>query len=146
MFERTEEQRDAVRQRYHQARTHGSSALVDTALLRWFSDEFAQARPDILASVRQRLIDNDPHGFLPAYKLFADAEDETVAQLGAISAPTLVITGAQDVGSTPAMSARLAQCIPHARLQVLDGVKHMLPVERAVWLSSALHEFVADND
>jgi pimeloyl-ACP methyl ester carboxylesterase len=143
VYARSEQQRDAVRQRYREARTRGSSALIDAALQRWFSDTFAQASPDIVEQVRERLNNNEARGFLPAYKLFAHAEDEPAEQLRGIDVPTLVITGADDSGSTPAMSAQLARCIPRARLQVLDGAKHMLPVENARWLSDALHAFIA---
>ena len=145
VFARSEQQRDVVQRRYHQARERGSSTLIDAALERWFSDAFAQASPLVLAQVRERLHSNEPGGFLPAYKLFAEAEDESVEQLRAIDVPTLVITGAEDPGSTPAMSARLAQCIPHAQLQVLEGAKHMLPVENARWLSEAVQDFIAAN-
>ena len=120
VYGRSKQQRDAVLKRYREARAHGLSALVDAALERWFSDEFAQRRPAVLEQVRERLNNNQPQGFLPAYRLFAEVEDESAEQLGAIDVPTWVITGADDTGSTPAMSARLAQCIPHARLQVLD--------------------------
>jgi pimeloyl-ACP methyl ester carboxylesterase len=143
VFARSEQQRDAVQQRYREARARGSSALIEAALQRWFSDAFVQASPGIVEQVRGRLNDNEPRGFLPAYKLFAEAEYEPVEQLRGIDVPTLVITGADDSGSTPAMSAQLARCIPHARLQVLEGAKHMLPVENARWLSEALHAFIA---
>jgi len=143
VFARSKRQRDAVEHRYRDACEHGLSTLIDAALQRWFSDDFAQRRPEVIERVRERLNNNQPQGFLPAYRLFAQAGEESAEQLRAIDVPTWVITGAEDGGSTPAMSARLAECIPHARLQVLDGVRHMLPLERAQWLSEALQEFVA---
>lgn len=144
VYGRTREQRDAVRHRYRQACENGLASLVDAALERWFSAGFAQARPDIVAQVRERLANNEPGGFLPAYRVFADARDETVDQLGSISIPTLVITGELDVGSTPAMSEQLARLIPNARSEVLAGARHMLPVERADWLSDTLQHFMRD--
>ncbi len=146
VFRRTGQQREAVRRRYHEASTRGPDVVIDSVLERWFTDGFAAAHPDVLAVVRSRLAGNEPHGFLAAYRVFAEAVDEDAAQLGAIAVPTLVITGAGDVGSTPAMSAQLAECIPRAQLVVLDDVKHMLAVERAAWLSDALHDFVTDAD
>ena len=128
VYARTEQQREAVRQRYQQAREKGQASLIDDALRRWFSDEFALARPDIMAQIRERLVSNEPGGFLPAYRVFANAQDETVSQLGSISIPTLIVTGELDVGSTPAMSEQLARRIPNARLRVLEGARHMLPV------------------
>ena len=144
VYTRSEQQRNAVRQRYDDARKKGLSSLIDSALQRWFSDEFAQARPEVLEQVRERLQNNELRGFLPAYRVFVNADDEAAEQLATIAVPTLVVTGAQDVGSTPTMSAQLAQRIPRSRLQVLEGVRHMLPVERAEWLSETLHEFIAE--
>lgn len=146
VYARTGEQREAVRERYLEASRHGLSALIEPALARWFSEAFARARPEVLERVRERLRSNQPEGFLPAYKLFVEAEDESAAQLRAIPVPTLVITGAADVGSTPAMSAQLAQRIPGARLLVVEGARHMLPVERAAWLCDRLHAFVTEED
>lgn len=145
VFGRTDAQRAAVQQRYAQACEQGTGVLIEPALRRWFSPTFARAHPDVLARVEQRLRDNDARGFLPAYKLFASARDESAEELAGIDAPTLVITGAEDVGSTPAMSSALASKVPGSRLMILDGARHMLPVEHASWLSETLHAFLSRN-
>ncbi len=144
VYARTQQQREAVRRRYEEARDKGPASLIDAALQRWFSAEYLQQRPDVAAQVRERLNNNEPRGFLSAYRVFANALDETEQQLSSIDVPTLVITGALDVGSTPAMSEQLAQRIPKAHLRVLPGARHMLPVERADWLNDALQEFLSE--
>jgi 3-oxoadipate enol-lactonase len=50
---------------------------------------------------------------------------DTSARLGAIEAPTLVVHGTEDQ-MLPAINGELiARLIPHARLELLDGVGHM---------------------
>jgi pimeloyl-ACP methyl ester carboxylesterase len=65
--------------------------------------------------------------------------------LPAIGCPTLVAVGSEDAWSPPAQHARIAQQISGARLVVIEGAGHMLPVEApeelnaaiALWMSEA---------
>ena len=51
--------------------------------------------------------------------------------LAAITAPTLVIAGAQDPATPPEEHAqRIADAIPRARLEVLDPGAHLVNVEQ----------------
>ena len=52
------------------------------------------------------------------------------ARTGGISVPALAVTGEHDPGSTPEMTHRLAEALPHCRAVVIPGARHMLPVER----------------
>lgn len=49
--------------------------------------------------------------------------------LAAISCPTLVVTGSNDVWSPPRQHHDIANAIPHAELHVIQGAGHMLPAE-----------------
>lgn len=51
--------------------------------------------------------------------------------LGAVSVPTLVVVGSADVITPPAEARRLAELVPGARLEVLEGAGHMAMLERA---------------
>ena len=55
---------------------------------------------------------------------------DTSARLGAIEAPTLVVHGTEDRMLPVANGELIARLIPHARLELLEGVGHMFWWER----------------
>jgi pimeloyl-ACP methyl ester carboxylesterase len=142
VYDRDPPARAAVRARCETASRQGPEALIEAALARWFSPEYRARHPAAVAAVRRRLASNDPHGFLAAYRVFAEADAALAGRLGAIACPTLVMTGALDPGSTPEMARAMAAAIPKARLEVLPGARHLIPVEAAQAVSAALLRFL----
>ena len=59
-----------------------------------------------------------------------------------IQAPTLVLTGGQDVLVPPENSKILAERIPNARLKVIDGGAHQFNIERPDEFNGAVIEFL----
>ncbi len=143
VYARTRTQRQAVLERLAAVERDGVDATVAAAMERWFTDSFRGSQPQQVTEVQQRLMTNALEGFLPAYRMFANADDDLAGRLGEIQAPTLVITGADDVGSTPAMAERMQAEIPNAKLRVLPGVRHMLPMEAAEALNAMLADFLS---
>ncbi len=94
---------------------------------------------------RATLLANDPDSFLNCYRVFATADAEIADDLSRISVPALAITGERDPGSTPEMTRRLAEAIPHCRAVVVPGARHMLPVERPRELVDHLTAFIGEN-
>jgi 3-oxoadipate enol-lactonase len=48
-----------------------------------------------------------------------------------VSVPTLVIAGADDPSTPPAVVGQVAELIPGARFEVIEGAAHISAVERA---------------
>jgi 3-oxoadipate enol-lactonase len=67
---------------------------------------------------------------------------DTLDRLGQISAPTLVLVGAQDIASPVVYSEELAKGIPGAKLQVLDPGGHAVLFEYADAANAALLAFL----
>jgi pimeloyl-ACP methyl ester carboxylesterase len=143
VYARTRAQRQAVLDRLAAVERDGVGATVGAAVERWFTDSFRGSNPQEVAEIQKRLMANALEGFLPAYRMFANADDELAGRLGGVQAPTLVITGEEDVGSTPAMATRMQAEIPDAKLRVLPGVRHMLPMEAAEELNAMLADFLS---
>jgi pimeloyl-ACP methyl ester carboxylesterase len=142
VFRRSPEQRRAVQERVQQVAADGPAATADLAIQRWFSTEFRERNAEEVETIRQRLITNDPQGYLSAYRIFGDARDEAPEQLTAIGCPTLVLTGEHDVGSTPEMGEQLAACLPDAKVVVFPGLRHMAPIEGAPQVNAELLGFL----
>ena len=66
--------------------------------------------------------------------------------LAAIACPTLVACGREDQITPPALSEEMASRIPGARLVVVPGSGHMLPLEQPAALSRAMREWLTTLD
>ena len=67
---------------------------------------------------------------------------DTWAELPNIKAPTLVLTGSGDVLISPENTAILAERIPNARCQVIEGGGHQFLVEQADAFNTAVLDFL----
>ena len=68
---------------------------------------------------------------------------ETAEDVKRIVSPMLVLCGALDAGSTPAMARRLVGAVASAKLVIVPRQGHMLPIEAAGTVSSALRAFMS---
>ncbi|GAA3724637.1 pimeloyl-ACP methyl ester carboxylesterase [Spinactinospora alkalitolerans] len=126
---RTQKERGDVLGRLELAATD-FEATVEAAVLRWFDESWRRREPALAQRTRSTLLANDREQYLRCYRVFATADASLWPRLGAITAPTLAVTGAQDPGSTPRMARDLAAAIPGARSAVVPETRHLLPLER----------------
>ena len=126
---RTEAETAAVLDRARNAAIDGPGAMVEAALDRWFTPDFAQRSPNTLRRVAGWIESNDPVAFAAAYRVLVDADAELVDALHRIACPTLVVTGSEDHGNSPEMAQRMATVIQGAECRVLAGLRHMALVE-----------------
>jgi pimeloyl-ACP methyl ester carboxylesterase len=118
--DRTPEQRAAVATRLATA-TADFGASVDVALERWGCPPGG----DIERIMRA----NDVPSYLAAYRVFCEADDETWALYPSLAMPVLAITGADDAGSTPAMSEAIAAAVPDGRVVIVPGARHLVMLD-----------------
>ncbi len=58
------------------------------------------------------------------------ARPDSRPDLARVTVPTLVAVGAGDLLTPPELSAEIAQLVPGADLQIVEGAGHLLPMER----------------
>jgi (E)-2-((N-methylformamido)methylene)succinate hydrolase len=119
----------AVVARVTEARQNGPAATVEAALARWFSDDFRAKNPAMMDLVRQWVLANDPAIYPDLYAIFATGVAEVVAPTPPLTCPTLVITGDEDFGNSPAMAHAIAAEISGAEVTILPGLRHMALAE-----------------
>jgi (E)-2-((N-methylformamido)methylene)succinate hydrolase len=144
VFRRTPAERAAVLARVESVRNGGYTDSVHAAIDRWFSAEFAARSPRTLAKVRAVLEANRVDSYSAAYEVFATADESLASRVGDITCPALAVTGADDPGSSPAMTRALALAVPDGRACVIDNARHLLPLEQPTMLATVLAQFLAE--
>jgi len=82
------------------------------------------------------------HAFASQVDAILSVDDTLADELGAITAPTLVIVGNQDILTPRGDSEELAELIPTAELVVISGAAHGLMVEHASTYNRILGDFL----
>ena len=139
---RTPEERSAVLGRLAMAE-HDFDATVQASLHRWYDG--TDVPDDVVGRTERVLRATDHAGFVNCYRVFATGDARIGPHLGRIDLPSLAITGALDPGSTPEMTHRLAASIPGCRAVVVDGARHMLPVQYPSVLADHLIAFIGEH-
>ena len=114
-------------------RADGLEAIVDAVLGRWFTASY----PDV-ARWRAMFLSVDREGYARCCEALAGWDG--TADLARISAPTLVIAGAEDPTSPPEAARVVAAGIAGARFEVVDGAAHLANVEGAATFNRLLEE------
>jgi 3-oxoadipate enol-lactonase len=109
-------------------REQGTGAVADGALERWFTPGFRAAHRDVTARMRAMVAATPSEGYAGCCDAIAamDLEED----IRGVRAPTLVIAGRHDPATPPRHAERIAERIPGARLELVDGA-HLASYERA---------------
>ena len=118
----------------------GLASIAGMVASRYFSEAFRAEHPEIVAMVMQRFAATPQAGYLGCCE--AIAELDFTDALASVRAPTLVIAGAQDAGTPPAMSRSIAERIPGARLEVIADAAHLSALERPAQFAALVHAFL----
>jgi (E)-2-((N-methylformamido)methylene)succinate hydrolase len=145
VFNRSPDETAAILERVADVRDGGYLANVATAIDRWFSADFAAARPDMLAAVTQRLATNDVGSYASAYEVFGTADHDLAQLVANITCPTLAVTGERDPRSTPAMTHALAARVRNGRAVIVPGVRHLLPLEVPSLVAEMIESFLKES-
>jgi 3-oxoadipate enol-lactonase len=125
------------RERAATVRAEGTGVIAARMVVgRWFTPAFAAAEPDVVASFTAGLAATQPDGYAGCCEAIAAMDLRPL--LGAITAPTLVIAGAEDPATPPWHGALIAAGIPGARLKVIRGAAHLANVSQSGEVSAAL--------
>jgi 3-oxoadipate enol-lactonase len=124
------------------ARNQGCAGLVEGTLGRWFTPAFRSANPGEAARIAGLIATTPPAGYIGCAA--AIRQLDITARIGAIRAPTLVIAGADDPGTPPAMSESIAANIPGARLEVIPSASHLSCIEQPARFESLVTAFLRE--
>ena len=114
-------------------------AVADAVVERWLTPGYAAAHPEARARLREMLATTPTDGYVAACEAIMnmDLRDD----LASITAPTLVIAGADDQSTPLDHLERIAAAVPAARLEVLSPGAHVVNVEQ----SDAVTKLIRDH-
>lgn len=110
-------------------RQKGIAPVLETLKDRWFTPEFAQARPDVIERRMKQVIETDPDVFLSVFDIYA--ETEMAPWLHEVDKPSLVLTGENDGGCNPRLNQFIAGQLPKSELVILPVLRHAILLEAA---------------
>jgi (E)-2-((N-methylformamido)methylene)succinate hydrolase len=139
---RTQEERDRVMGRLEILRSLGPVGHFEASLDRWFTPEFREKHPELIAIRRHHATRMDPECYVNAYRVLA--ETDLADRLHEIKVPTLVATGEFDVGSNVRMSKLMHERIQGSKFEVYPGRRHSMMIEAPHELAASIHNFMKD--
>jgi 3-oxoadipate enol-lactonase len=102
--------------------------VADTIVDRWLTPGFAREHPAVRRALREMLVSQPPHGY--AACCGAIERMDLRGDLPRITAPTLVIAGADDPAAAPEHQQLIADAIPGARLALVADAAHLASVQQ----------------
>tara|TARA_Y100000590_G_scaffold462272_1_gene625968 strand:+ start:2324 stop:3112 length:789 start_codon:yes stop_codon:yes gene_type:complete len=139
IHKRSKEQVNKVKKRFKLA-SKGSS-ITKNSINRWFNKEYLNKNPSVSIYFEKILNSKNNKDFLPAYKLFVEA-DKYSLNFANIKIKTLLITGENDVGSTVEMSSKIQKKIRGSKLFIIPKAKHMASFEKAKEVNKEIYKFL----
>lgn len=124
------------------AREQGLPALVDGTLDRWFTKPFRERAPQAVEPIRKMFVATNVEGYIACVEAIRAMDHRPL--LPKITAPTLVIAGRHDPGTTLEAGEFIARQIPGAKLAVLEAA-HIANVEQPQVYADTVLEFLLTN-
>ncbi len=119
---------------------NGMGAIADTLLQLSFTQQFMDANPKMTTTIRKGMLASDAASIAAACRMVAKIDLQ--ARLAAIHCPTVVIVGAQDQLTPPALSEQLATGISGAALHIIADSGHAAPVEQPAAVTAILADLI----
>jgi pimeloyl-ACP methyl ester carboxylesterase len=123
------------------ARGHTAADVVEQMLPKLLGDTTRARRQEVVEEVRRIGSAQTPDGIIGALEAMRDRPDSTPL-LGQIAVPALVVVGAEDGLTPPALAQTLAAALPDGRLAVIEGAGHLASLEQPEAFNAAVGSFV----
>jgi 3-oxoadipate enol-lactonase/4-carboxymuconolactone decarboxylase len=126
--------------RVEQVRGQGTPSLVAATPSRWFADDFIAREPAAASTILTELSQTDDSSYVFCCEALATFDRS--AEVAAIAAPTLVVSGESDPVTPPADLESLASRIPEARYVEVTGASHLAVLERPAEAAALLRQLI----
>lgn len=123
-------------------RAEGTEAIADLVVGRWLTPEYASRQPGLVARLRAMLAATPAEGYASCCDAIRTLDLTTA--LPRITAPTLVLHGADDPAIVPSHGAYIAAAVPGARLTLVRDAAHLANVEQCDVVTGLIADHLGD--
>ena len=131
--------RETLQERARRAELHGMAAQVAESLHRWFLPDSIAENGWAVRYARAKVLRARVEDWAASWRTMAQLDVRD--RLPEMTMPTLVVSGQQDLSSTPEMMRDLADGLPDGRYVPADPGTHMITLEQPDTLADALATF-----
>ena len=139
VYKRSEKQIKIVKNRFSEA-VNGKSITIDS-IKRWFSEKYLNNNSHVYDFFYNLLEKKKNEDFLSAYKIFVNSDSYNI-NYSNFNMPTLVMTGENEIGSTPLMSKGISEEIKNSSLYLIKNAKHGATIEQAETVNKKINKFL----
>lgn len=121
-------------------RQRGMAALSESILSRWFVPSFAARAPAAYRGYANMLTRTPVAGYTGTCEAIRDADLTEATRT--ITAPTLVLCGAEDLATPPHLVSGLCELMPHAAYQEIPDAAHLPCIEQPDVMAAHITHFL----
>jgi 3-oxoadipate enol-lactonase len=125
--------------RFKTVREGGMAAVADGTMERWFTKGFRERAPQAVARLKEMVLATPVEGYIGCGEAVRDMDHREIIRK--ITAPTMIIAGREDPGTTVEAAEFMHERIPGSKLVVLEAA-HISNVEQAQAYTDALLGFL----
>jgi 3-oxoadipate enol-lactonase len=126
-------------QRIDTLRRHGMAYLAEAILARWFAPGFKEENTAAYHGYSNMLTRMPVEGYTGTCEAIRD--DDLTSLVGVITAPTLVMCGAEDLATPPDLVRGICKLIPQAQYYEIQGAAHLPCIERPQEMAERIAKF-----
>ncbi|WP_067677833.1 3-carboxy-cis,cis-muconate cycloisomerase [Nocardia miyunensis] len=130
-------------ERAAQARAEGMEAIADGSITRWFTPAWRDAHPHRARTLRALTANTPAEGYAACCELLSELD--LTPDLPRISAPSLVISGAEDAALSAEHGRVIADGIPRARFEIVSEAAHLGTVEQPAQFLELIRNHLREN-
>jgi pimeloyl-ACP methyl ester carboxylesterase len=139
VYKRSEKQIKIVRNRFKESKA--GKSITEDSINRWFSKSYLKNNPHVYKFFFNLLENKKNKDFIPAYQAFVES-DKNKLDFSDFNIPTLIMTGENEIGSTPKMSQDLNKDINDSMLYIIKDAKHGATIEKANDVNNQITKFL----
>ena len=122
----------------------GMQAMVDSAMERWFTEDYRNRPPTrAFEEVKQQVLDTPLSGYIGC--CHAIMNFNFLDQLKEIQTPTHIIVGDQDLATPVSESRAMHERIRGSTLEIIPGAAHFSNIEQSEAFDHSLSTFLAQH-
>lgn len=121
--------------------TSGTPTQIIGSAQRWFGEGFMDREPEASAALLHSLQDADRFSY--ASLCYALADFDVRDRLPEITRPVLAVAGSEDQPTPATKLAEIANAVPGALLEVIEGAAHLVPAEAPAVTAGLLNDFLS---